>query len=136
MRHQIIRSKLSEINESINLVLENLPDTYEEFSNMGLIKDGIYKRVEYALENVFDICSIINSDLKLGIPINEGGVLNNLDESDIFSEEMILNLKSMRGFRNILVHRYGKIDDQVAYKNIKLHIDDFDSFIEEVENLF
>jgi uncharacterized protein YutE (UPF0331/DUF86 family) len=28
----------------------------------------MYKQLEFALENVFDICAIINADLELGIP--------------------------------------------------------------------
>jgi len=43
MRGALIKTKLKEIDESIRLVGEHLPDTFEEFSSMGLIKDGIYK---------------------------------------------------------------------------------------------
>jgi len=39
MRKEIIRTKIKEIEESIELVGENLPDTFEVFSSMGLIKD-------------------------------------------------------------------------------------------------
>jgi len=68
MRKEIIRTKIKEIEESIGLAGEHLPSTFEEFSGLGLIKDGIYKRIEFAIENVFDVCAIINTDLELGIP--------------------------------------------------------------------
>jgi len=42
---------------------------------MGLIKDGIYKRVEFAVENVFDICAIINTDLVLGVPSDDEDIM-------------------------------------------------------------
>jgi hypothetical protein len=42
MREQIIRTKLQEIEESIELVEAHLPNTFEEFSMMGLVKDGMY----------------------------------------------------------------------------------------------
>jgi uncharacterized protein YutE (UPF0331/DUF86 family) len=136
MRRHIILTKFTEIEESISLVKDNLPKTLEEFTDLGLVKDGIYKRMEYALGNVFDICAIISSDLKLGMPLDEKGVLQNIEEANILSDEMIITLKSMRGFRNILVHRYGHIDDQMAYQNIKLHLNDFSKFRDEVEKLF
>ncbi len=49
MRKSIIRTKMKEIEESIRLVEEHLPESFEEFSNLGLVKDGIYKRVEFAI---------------------------------------------------------------------------------------
>ena len=39
----------------------------------------------------------------------------------------------MRGFRNILVHRYGDINDEISYNNIKNGLKDFDAFIDEIE---
>jgi len=41
MRETLIRTKIKEIEESLRLVEENLPDTFEEFSRLGLVKDGI-----------------------------------------------------------------------------------------------
>ncbi len=46
LRNDIIKSKLKIIEENIDLVKENLPENIEEFSNLGLIKDGIYKKIE------------------------------------------------------------------------------------------
>lgn len=71
MRKEIIKTKLQEMEESVNIVKENLPKTLEDFLELGLVKDGIYKKIEFAIENVIDICNIINSDLKLGIPREE-----------------------------------------------------------------
>ncbi|MEG3223990.1 MAG: hypothetical protein BME94_00325 [Methanobacteriales archaeon Met13] len=135
MRTSLIRAKLEEMKESVQIIEDNLPSTLEEFQSLGLVKDGIYKRVEYALENVFAICSIINSDLNLGIPSNEVGVLENLEKNHIFIPELLEKLKSMKGFRNILVHRYGNLNDQMAFRNLQIHLKDFSIFKEEVESL-
>jgi len=45
MRKEIILSKISEIEESIPLIADNMPEDFEEFENLGLLKDGIYKRI-------------------------------------------------------------------------------------------
>jgi uncharacterized protein YutE (UPF0331/DUF86 family) len=135
MRKEIIRTKIKEIEESIELVGENLPDTFEVFSSMGLIKDGIYKRIEFAIENVFDICAIINTDLELGIPGDDEEIVENLVKNTILSEEMREKLKMMKGFRNIVVHRYGKIDDNLAFEILKKNIRDFYDFIRRVEEI-
>lgn len=129
MRETLIRTKIKEIEESLRLVEENLPDTFEEFSRLGLVKDGIYKRVEFCIENVFDICAIINTDLELGVPRDDEDILDNLVKSKILSEEMKEKLKSMRGFRNIVVHRYGAVDDKIAFEIMLENLPDFYQFI-------
>jgi uncharacterized protein YutE (UPF0331/DUF86 family) len=100
---------------------------------MGLVKDGMYKRIELAIENVFDICAIINADLELGIPSNEKSIIDNLIKNGILSEEIRVKLKAMKGFRNILAHRYGEIDDKLAFSILKERLGDFYVFLERIE---
>ena len=132
LRREQILSKLAEIEESIDLVKENMPEEFEEYKKLGIVKDGIYKRLEFSIENVINICSIINSDLKLGIPAKEQDVTDNLISEGIISEKMQELIRQMKGFRNIVVHRYGKIDDQITFAIISDHIDDFCEFDNEI----
>ncbi len=134
LRAEQIRTKLVEIEESTDLVKENLPHSFEDFAELGLVKDGIYKRMEFAIENVFDICAIINSDLRLELPESDEGILENLVNRGILTREMSEMIRKMKGFRNIIVHRYGKIDDEIAYRNLVNNIDDFYRFIDQVED--
>lgn len=106
MRTEIIRTKIMEIKESLELIRKNLPDSLEEFASLGLIKDGMYKRIEFSIENAFDICAIINTDLRLGIPRSDGDILEIMVRKNIIDNLMKEKLKSMRGFQNIIVHRY------------------------------
>jgi uncharacterized protein YutE (UPF0331/DUF86 family) len=38
----------------------------------------------------------------------------------------------MKGFRNILVHEYGGIDDRIVYEAIQSRLDDFEAFKREI----
>jgi uncharacterized protein YutE (UPF0331/DUF86 family) len=133
LRRDLIRTKVKEIEESSKLVKENLPGEFEKFAGLGLVKDGIYKRIEFCIQNALDICSIINSDLKLGIPSSEEDIIENLVRSEILSAELGETLNRMRGFRNILVHRYGRINDEMAFQHKKEGLKDFDRFAEAIE---
>jgi len=46
----------------------------------------------------------------------------NLVKNEILSEEMRKKLKGMKGFRNIVVHRYGAIDDRLAFDLYLVHL--------------
>ncbi len=134
MRKDIIKNKLKTIDEDVELVKENLPETSEEFEKMGLIKDGIYKKIEFSIQEVINICSIINSDLKLGIPSSRDDIINALADNKVISENLSKKIKNLKGFRNFLVHRYGKIQDDIAYKEIKNGLSDFSDFKTEILN--
>lgn len=131
LRTDIIKTKLKIIKENVELVKENLPDDVNEFKVLGLVKDGIYKRIETSILEVMSICSVINSDLKLGIPSNRDDIIISLIENNILSGKMGEKVKEMKGFRNFLLHRYGKIDDEVAFKDIKKGLPDFELFKKE-----
>jgi uncharacterized protein YutE (UPF0331/DUF86 family) len=133
LREELIRSKLADIEDSVSLVEANLPSSFEEFSKLGLVKDGIYKRMEFAIENIIDVCSIINSDLRLSIPENEESFVESLVNFGILTQNMAEKIRKMKGFRNIIVHRYGKIDDILAHKILTEHRKDFYEFIESIE---
>jgi uncharacterized protein YutE (UPF0331/DUF86 family) len=133
LRKKDIESKVSDIIESISKVQENFPKVLGDFLNLGLVKDGIYKKVEFAIESIIDICNIINSDLRLGSPETEDDIIENMGLKNILSKKVVNIISEMKKFRNILVHRYGKIDDKKAYGTIKENMGDFELIIKEIE---
>jgi len=128
----MIKTKLKIIEENTDLVKENFPDNLEEFKKLGLIKDGIYKRIEASIQEIINICSIINSDLKIGIPSNRDEIISALEVKEIISKDLSEKIRQLKGFRNFLVHRYGKIQDEIAYEDIKKGFDDFTLFKDEI----
>jgi uncharacterized protein YutE (UPF0331/DUF86 family) len=104
LRSELIRTKLTEMEESVDLVRKHLPESVDKFLELGLIKDGIYKRIEFTIENVFDICAILNTDLRLGIPGADDDIFDHLRAHGVLSEIMRQNLKALKAFRNIAVH--------------------------------
>ena len=133
IRTDIIRIKLVEIRDSVGIVRDNLPDKLEGFLQLGLIRDGIYKKIEHAIENVLDICAVLNSDLMLGVPGEDEDILLHLQDHGIISLELAGKIRGMKAFRNIMVHRYGAIDDTIAYRLLNEHLGDFDLFQAEIE---
>jgi len=129
MRTSLIRTKVTEIEESLQMVEEHLPDDIEDFLSLGIVKDGIYKRLKFCIENVFDICVVLSADYNLGIPGSDEDIVDNLVKSKILPDEMKEKLASMKGFRNIMVHRYGKLDDGLAFNILSDHLGDFHEFI-------
>jgi uncharacterized protein YutE (UPF0331/DUF86 family) len=131
-----ILKKLAEAQDSVNLVRENLPNTYEGFLSMKrLERDGIYKNIEFAIQNIQDICAIIAKDEDLQVPNSDDDILNKLHTSHVLKRDIIEIIRQMKGFRNFLVHRYGVLDDEIAYNNIKNGLPDFAKVFEEFKEV-
>ena len=129
MRIILIKTKIKEMEESLAIIEEYLPDTGEEFLSLGIIKDGIYKRLEFCIENVFDICAVLNADHNLGVPGSDEDIVDNLIRNKVLPDEIKEKLGAMKGFRNIMVHRYGKLDDDLAFNIVSENLGDFYEFI-------
>ncbi|MBU7010245.1 MAG: DUF86 domain-containing protein [Theionarchaea archaeon] len=131
-----ILNKLAETEDSVKLVRENLPDTYEGFLSMSqLERDGIYKNIEFAIQSILDICALIVKDEDLQVPGSDEDILTELEEADIMKEEVIQVIRKMKGFRNFLFHRYGALDNEIAYHDIKTGLRDFSVVFKEIKNL-
>jgi uncharacterized protein YutE (UPF0331/DUF86 family) len=70
--------------------------------------------------------------LRLGLPSEEDDLFERLGQAGIISLLMKETLRKMKAFRNILVHEYGRIDDQLVYEILQNKLDDFDTFKHEI----
>ena len=71
------------------------------------------------------------SELNLGLPSTQEDLFQKLESSHIVSNQMMSNLK-VKSFRNIIVHRYGIVDDELVYEILKNNLGDFLDFKKEI----
>lgn len=50
-------------------------------------------------------------------------------------EDIIEKIQEMKGFRNLLVHRNGPLDDEMAFTDIKEGLEDFQDIFEEIKRV-
>ena len=132
---QIILIKLREINFSLDLVKKRLPESYNEFKKLDiLIRDGIYKRVEFIIQNILDILAIITKYLNK-IPSDDLSIIEILRDANIITDETANKLRSMKAFRNFLVHRYGDLFEKLAFDDIKKGLPDIYAILHELERI-
>lgn len=110
-----------------------LPDE-EEYQSSLIKRRACEKTVELAIESLIDVCSMLISAQKLGIPSDEDNIFDILANKKVISPLLKKKLIEMKGFRNIIVHKYGDVDDRIAYNSISSDLEDFDKFKKEVLN--
>lgn len=128
-----IQHKKELIDRSLKIIRENLPGSLEKFLQMGLEKDGIYKQLEFAIQNVLDICNEINFSLELGIVVGYDDIVGNLHKAKIIDDSLKEKLKFLIQLREVLIYNYDLIQDEIAFKNMPEYlaiIEDFLAFIQ------
>lgn len=95
-------------------------------------KRACERLLQIAIEGVLDICSLLVSGLRLGLPADEEDLLERLNQAGTLRGETTERLRNMKGLRNLLVHAYGGIDDRLVLEILRTRLGDVEAFIEEV----
>lgn len=125
--------KLDEMMQYIQELKEMLPEE-EEYSNDLIKRRACEKTIEVAIESVIDVCAMIVSSERFGMPSNEENIIDILVEKNVLDMEFGERLKDMKGFRNILIHRYAHVDDGIVYSNLTDYLDDFSKFNRTIQS--
>lgn len=127
-----ILSKIDELDSYLDELIEIVPDTFEEYELSIEKKRSCERLLHISIESVIDICMLLVKDLKLGLPVEEEDVFDKLEKKKIFPKKTIKKLREMKGLRNILVHRYGSVDDELVYDSLSAELNDFHEFIDDI----
>jgi len=130
-----IRDKLSELQVYIMELDEDIPDEEEEYLHERVTRRACERTFQLACEDVLDICNLIIAGKGLGLPKDNRDAIRKLADNGIIPEKLSERLEDMVSFRNLLVHRYGKVDDSRAYHYMKEEIEDMYEFAETIESL-
>jgi len=88
-----------------------------------------------AIQAVIDICHHIVARLAGKVPDEYGECFLILREMGYIDQDYAIKLKSMAGFRNILVHLYHEVDDRRVIKHLKEDLKVIDDFLNVVKRL-
>lgn len=113
-----IYQKFEDIRESLEQLEKVKGITLEEFLQNRDYRDIAYANLIIITEAVIDICYHISAKRFLIAPASYAHCFEILGKNKIIPKDMELSLKKMAGFRNLIIHRYGKIDFKEIYKII------------------
>ena len=128
-----ILSKLDLMHQYLDELQDILPQDVEEYIQNMTQRRACEKTIELAIETVIDIASIIISEERLRVPQSEEDIFNLLEKKKILSKSLIQKVRQMKGFRNILVHKYGDVEDERAYAYLEHERNDFALFEKEIK---
>ena len=126
-----ILAKIDQLDAYIAELQEIAPNNFAEYQRVEK-KRACERLLQVSIEVVIDICNLLVSGLRLGLPAEEEDLFRKLLKAGVISKEMGGKLREMRGFRNILVHEYAQVDDKLVYEAVKTKLEDFTLFRRDI----
>ena len=128
-----IKNITGEINEGLAKLEKIKQLTPEEFVNNPEKIDSAKYNLIVVTEGASDICNHVAVKAGGRAPQSYAGCFEILEQLNLLSHEMAMKLRLMAKFRNLLVHRYWKIDNQKVYEIISNDIWIVRDYLEAVD---
>ena len=125
--------KIDDLEAYLSELKQIVPESFADYQRIEK-KRSCERLLHLCIECAVDICKLFISGLKLGLPHEENDLFDKMSNKNIFSPEMASLLKEMRAFRNILIHEYAEVDNEIVYEMAKTRLGDFELFKKEIVN--
>ena len=126
-KYETIEKCINRINEEY----ENNSKNLEDYRKM----DMIVLNLQRACEAVLDLAMYVVSTRKLGLPQNKKEAFELLEKNNIIDGDISKKMKGMIGFRNIAIHDYKELDEEILKDVIENHLQDLTEFARIMLNL-
>lgn len=127
-----VRTLLGEIGQARTKMRELADVDEETFVEDYRHHDAVKYQFVVAIESAIDVCNHVVAALGSRAPEDYADCFTVLAELGVVSDDLARRLRAMARFRNLLVHRYGHVDDREVYRILQNDAADLDEFREEV----
>ena len=126
----VILRKIGKLKEYVDELRQAKDITWEKYQKDIRDRAFVERYIHIAIQNVFDIANHIISYQGWKEPDTYREYFSVLAENGVLPDEKVADFQNMASFRNILVHHYEKIDNEVVFGIFKNRLRDFDLFCE------
>jgi uncharacterized protein YutE (UPF0331/DUF86 family) len=129
---EVINAMIDLIDENIRLIEEIRSQGFESFSNNFRDIQAAKHSLQEAIEACLDIGSHIIAEKGFRRAEDYKDIYKVLEEEGIIDPSLSAKLQEMAQFRNLLVHRYGKIDTKRIFIIMSEDLNDIKQFIKKI----
>jgi len=102
--------------------------SFDEYESDIRTKRFAERTLQIAVEACLDMGWHIIADEGLPEAENNRDVFKVLADAKVIDRSIVPSLQQMASFRNLIVHDYGKIDDEIVFGILKRRIVDFEAY--------
>ena len=129
---QLAERILNDIRENIRDLRSADDISWEVYMQDKRSRRFVERTLHITVEGMIDLAQHIISDEKLREPLNFRDAFLVLAEEGIISRKNLPVYEKMASFRNLIVHYYEKIDNEIVFGIFKRNLSDFELFVNEI----
>ncbi|MBU0464893.1 MAG: DUF86 domain-containing protein [Proteobacteria bacterium] len=129
---ELLSRKISNLSYYISELKGAKDINWEKYTSDLRSKAFIERYLHLAIEEVFDIANHLVSFCRWREPTGYRDLFSVLQEQGVIPDNQLSTFQNMASFRNMLVHHYEKIDDEVVFGLFKKRLSDFTVYIDLV----
>jgi uncharacterized protein YutE (UPF0331/DUF86 family) len=129
---EVINAMVDLIDENIRLIEEIRSQGYDSFSNSFRDIQAAKHALQESIEACLDIGSHIIAEKGFRRAEDYKDIYKVLEEESIIDPILSAKLQEMAQFRNLLVHKYGKIDTKRVFVIMSEDLKDIQDFVKKI----
>ena len=124
---EIVLMKIESIEKCLSRIESKVSGTGFDLNDYDT-QDIVVLNLQRACQQAIDLAIFIVTQLNFGIPKDSATAFDLLHEKNIIDLKTTKSMRSMVGFRNVAVHEYQRINNDIVYSVITAHLDDFRNY--------
>lgn len=125
----LIMAKAGKVDGHLRRIKAKRSVKLKEFLGDLDIQESILFNLQMAVQNCIDIAAHIISDDELGVAGSTSEMFYMLQENGYLTPELTEKMVAAVGFRNLVIHEYGKIDLRRVYQIAHQDVDDLEEYL-------
>lgn len=132
----ILWSKISTMQKHIDRIRLKRDVSLHKFLQDLDFQESVLFNLQMAIQNCIDMAAHIVSEEGLGVPGSTNEIFYLLEDQGYIGFELTEKMVQSVGFRNLVVHEYGKIDLETVYQVCHENIHDLEEFARVLSGRF
>jgi uncharacterized protein YutE (UPF0331/DUF86 family) len=128
----LILAKAGSVKSHLNRVIEKRNVDLDSFIKDIDRQESILFNIQTAVQNCIDIAAHIISEESFGVPGSTTEMLYILEKNGYLDNDLTQKMVKAVGFRNLIVHEYGKIELEQVYEIAQDDINDLNEYLKAI----
>jgi uncharacterized protein YutE (UPF0331/DUF86 family) len=121
--------KAGNVRKHLKRACEKCDPDISEFLGNRDHQDIVCFNLQMAIQNCIDIAAHVMSDQGTSVPGSVNEMFYFLEENGLLPSDVVERMVKAVGFRNLLVHEYGKLDMKEVFEIARHHASDLNQFV-------
>jgi uncharacterized protein YutE (UPF0331/DUF86 family) len=126
---ELVSRKLSRLKGYLDELRRSQDITWTRYQSDLRTRAFVERYIHLAIEDVIEVANHLVSSSEWREPTSFRDLFLILAQHGVILDDQLLTYQNMASYRNMLVHRYESIEDEVVFGIFKKRLGDFDLFI-------